>query len=147
MLQDRLQGEPVMKLKVMIVLLMTVLASITHAGPISSGGDEKAREFNCYSPANIDELFEIRIRDVAGTIAEVSLWTMGSQGLLEKRSAVNANVNLNPQVDALQLDHSDINEQLIVSVLPLEGLGIFSGQFPETEFSKDALQISCVELK
>ena len=136
-----------MKLNIMIVLLMTLLAPIAHAGPISSGGDEKAREFNCYSPAYIDELFEIRIRDVAGTIAEVSLWTMGPEGVLEKRSAVNANVNLNPQVDALQLDHSDINEQLIVSVLPIEGLGIVSGRFPDTEFHKDALQISCVELK
>lgn len=136
-----------MKLKTMITLTMTLLSTMAFAGPISSGGDERAREFDCYSPANIDELFEIRVRDVAGTIAEVSLWTMGSEGLLEKRSAVNANVNLNPQVDALQLDHTDMNEQLVMSVLPIDGLGIFSGQFPETEFRKDALQMSCIELK
>lgn len=135
-----------MKLKTMITLTMTLLSTMAFAGPISSGGDERAREFNCYSPAHIDELFEIRVRDVAGTIAEVSLWIVGSQGLLEKRSAVNANVNLNPQVDALQLDHTDMNEQLVMSVLPIDGLGIFSGQFAETEFRKDALQMSCVEL-
>lgn len=146
MLKDRLQGEPIMKLT-LIVTLMTLLSSTAFAGPISSGGDEKAREFNCYSPAHIDELFEIRVRDVAGTIAEVSLWTMGSEGHLEKRSAVNVNVNLNPQVDAYQLDHTDINEQLVMSVLPIEGLGIFAGQFPETNFRKDALQMSCVEIK
>lgn len=135
-----------MKLTVLLTV-MTLLSSTAFAGPISSGGDEKASEFNCYSPAHIDELFEIRIRDVAGTIVEVSLWTMGAEGQLEKRSAVNANVNLNPQVDAYQLDHTDINEQLVMSVLPIDGLGIFSGQFPETTFRKDALQMSCVELK
>lgn len=136
-----------MKLKLMTVLAMTLLTSIAQAGPISSGGDEKAREFNCFSPSNIDELFEIRVRDIAGTIAEVSLWKIGAEGVFEKHSAVNTNVNLNPQVDAIQLDHSAMQNELVLSVLPIDGLGLFTGGFPGTSFYKDALQMQCVELQ
>ena len=135
-----------MKLKVLFTV-MTLLSSMAFAGPISSGGDEKAREFDCVAFQNVDELFAIRVRDVAGTITQVSLWLPAQGGELAPVAAVYATAKINPLVDAVQIDHEDFESNFVLSVLPISMAGIFNGTFPGTNFHRENLRMFCEEIK